>query len=335
MGVKKLPRACLRILLCIVVAILIVALAVYAWYLIKLIPYYRSSEKIFRIPGIDSGFVPQGLYYEKETDTFFVSGYQADGSASPVYLVDGRTGGYKRLLMQTPDGKDFAPHAGGICAAGKYVYVAGSGRGILAFDRAEIDSAPDGSHISYLGIIPTPLGNGTNVSMGYLTVYGGRLYGGEFFREENYKTPESHKIRTAAGDYNQAIVLEFELSDGKGSLFGVKRSPAAAYSVTDMVQGICVSDGVICLSTSYGAKFSHLNVYSVSGLEPEGNIAGLPLFVLDSASLVSSSSFPPAAEGIAFLDDGRLCAICESASDKFFFGKLLGSSWCCATDPLY
>lgn len=93
---------------------------------------------------------------------------------------------------------------------------------------------------------------------------------------------------------------------------------------------MCFDGGSVYLSTSYGLAFSHIYVYDASALAPQGELAGVPLYALDSASLTADRKLPPMSEEIEILD-GRLYAMCESASQKYFFGKLTGGGWCYAT----
>ena len=53
--------------------------------------------------------------------------------------------------------------------------------------------------------------------------------------------------------------------------------------------------------------------------------------MLDSSTLVSSFEAPPMAEEIIFVDD-KILIMCESASNKYYFGNLTGGRWCYSTD---
>ena len=117
-------------------------------------------------------------------------------------------------------------------------------------------------------------------------------------------------------------------------LFGLDPVPVKAYSLPDLVQGMCFAGGKVYLSTSYAVAFSHIFVYDDAKAEAQGEIDGekgkLPLYALDSAALVDDLKFPPMAEEIEILD-GRIYTMCESASSKYIFGKLTGGKWCYAT----
>ena len=158
------------------------------------------------------------------------------------------------------------------------------------------------------------------------------IYAGEFYREENYQTAETHKLTTAAGDYNQALIFAYHFSDDD-ALFGIDSEPFEVYSVTDLVQGMDTCNGQIYLSTSYGTAVSHIYVYDKPESRKELEIAGLslPLYELDSSALRKDYKCPPMAEEIVCVD-GRIYTMCESASNKYIFGKLTGAAKCYSTD---
>jgi hypothetical protein len=93
------------------------------------------------------------------------------------------------------------------------------------------------------------------------------------------------------------------------------------------------TDSRIVLSTSYGFATSHLYFYDATAVAAKAdkftvNGTEVPLYYLDSASLVSTVSAPPMSEEIVY-KDGRIYIMTESASNKYIFGKITGGS------PLY
>ena len=311
-------------------ALLLVLLAAREYFRLPVLDYYRASEKAFRIPGLDEGFVPQGLSYDADTDLFFITGYKKDGSASPVYTVS-RTGtAVNRTLLMNADGTPFTGHAGGLSVHGDYVYIAGgSDNCVYVFSRGVLLSAPeDGARC--LGSFETALPDGDGIDVAFTAVHDGKLYVGEFYREQNYPTAESHKLTTRAGDYNTALALAYEFSDAPDNHFGLAPAPCAAYSIPGLVQGMCFDEDSVYLSTSYALAFSHIYVYDTSALAAQGEIADVPLYAMDSASLTDTLKLPPMSEEIEVLD-GRLYTMCESASQKYLFGRLTGGVWCYAT----
>lgn len=297
--------------------------------------YYAASEKAFRIPGLDENFVPQGIHYDAERDTFLVGGYSSDKTASPVYIVNRASGECeKRVSLAKADGSDFRGHAGGIAVYGAYVYVAGGDdRCLYVWSYEELLAAENGGRILCLGSFSTKVSEEDFVDVSFVTVSGDRLFLGEFDDEPIYSTLESHKMTTSAGDYQQALAVEYCLSDE--AEFGIEPTPLAAYSLPNCVQGLAVDGDKVYLSTSYGLSFSQIYEYTRSAITEEGTIAllgeSLPLYALDSAALVHTYKMAPMSEEIVMLD-GKLYVMCESASNKYMFGKLTGGAWCYATD---
>lgn len=322
------------ILLSITALILLILIGARIYFRLPVAQYYRHSEKAFVIPDINKGFVPQGLAYDDRSDCFFITGHMKEKSkyASPIYVVKKSDGSFiKKLIMHEPDGGEFHGHAGGLTVHGDYIYVAGSADHCLyIFSYIEAMELNDGDSITSLGSFDMP----DDLSVAYVASDGEYLYSGEFYRTGSHKTDDSHKLTTAAGDYNQAIIYAYRFSDGADSLFGLSLKPAKAYSVPDLVQGMEINDGKIYLSTSYGAAFSHIYVYRIPESSRNFTVSELtmPLYELDSASLTGTYKFPPMSEEIVF-SDGKLYTMCESASNKYIFGKLTSAYHCYATDP--
>ena len=218
-------------------------------------------------------------------------------------MVDKVTNKYvKKLLMQNPDGSEFHGHAGGLTVHGDYIYVAGSGDSCLyVFNYEDAIKASDGDIIKSIGTFPMP----DDMSVAYTSSDEDVIYAGEFFREENYKTDDTHKMTTAAGDYNQALMFAYHFSNDEDALFGIEPEPFEVYSITDLVQGMDTYNGQIYLSTSYGVAFSHIYVYDKPESMKNLEIAGLtlPLYELDSSVLRKDFKYAPMSEEIVCVDD--------------------------------
>ncbi|MBE6547170.1 MAG: hypothetical protein E7668_07040 [Ruminococcaceae bacterium] len=326
---------------CVILAILIgviaaVLLGVRAYFRLSVSDYYRASEKGFRIPGLSDGFIPQGLAYEESRQLFLVTGYQKDGSASPVYLVENAEGSLeKTVYLAKEDGSAFCGHAGGLSVHGRYVYVAGGADYCLyVYSYDAILQAENGASVSSLGRFSTGSAE-DGIRVSFTATEDGRLWVGEFYREENYKTPDSHKLTTKAGDHQQALAVAYEFSEEEGSVFGLNPVPTAAYSLPDLVQGMCFREGKVYLSTSYGLAFSHIWEYDAKKAVYQTDIGltdtTLPLYALDSDALTKRVTIAPMSEEIVFAD-GKMYTMCESASNKYIFGKFTSAQWCYATD---
>lgn len=334
---KKKPlwfKLCM-IFLSILLFFALIIVVVRAYFRLPVSEYYKNSEKAFVIPELSKGFIAQGLDFDERTGSFFVTGYMNDGSASPVCIIDKETGkNTKNLKLKNIDGTDFNGHAGGIKLHDDYIYIAGSSEACLfVFSYSDALSAKDGDYITCIGTFDSYPDKEQGLNVAFVSEYEGKLVIGEFYRDPNYQTPSSHKITTSAGDYNQAVAVVFEYSD-EGN-YGISEQPVMAFSMPDLVQGMYTYDGHIYLSTSYAVAFSHFYVYDTQKMKEQGNITlfgkDVPLYALDSESIVNDIKLAPMSEEIVIVD-GKLYTMCESASNKYIFGKFTSGKWCYATD---
>lgn len=328
---KRIGKIVEIILCCILGLVLLLLLGIRVYFRFPVREYYRNSEKSFVIPGLSDGMIHQGLAYDSENDTFFITGYRTDGNASQVSLVSKEDGKeVKRLNLAKEDGSAFTGHVGGITVHGGYVYVA-DGSGLRVYNKADFLSAADGDSVKSVGRFKTSTED-DKLRVSFTHAEGDKIYVGEFYRAENYETPDSHKYKTAAGDENTALILAYSFDDS--APLGISAKIERAYSIPGLVQGMCFdAQGSIYLSTSYAAAFSH--IYSYDATKEEGSITVLgqtvPLYVLDSSTLIDDIELAPMAEEIVIVD-GKLYTMCESATNKYIFGKFTSAKYCYATD---
>lgn len=308
-AVKMAGRVLLIVLVVLILLLLILHFGVTALYL----HYFSNSQGEFVIPGLTTAFVPQGFSYLEGEETYLIAGYMSDGTASRVYVRDaeGDTG-CTELLFE--DGSAYDGHAGGICTNGKYAYLAG-GDGVDVFLLADILA---GGQAIRLGEITT------GFDMAYCSFYNGYLLAGNFYHPETYETPDSHRVTTPAGDENPALICVFQADEA--GVYGLDPTPVAAISTRDQVQGICfTSEEEIVLSTSYGFATSYLNFYEID-TQRVGSMevmdTEVPLYYLDSENLTKQVSLPPMSEELV-CRDGRILVMCESACNKYIFGKFI------------
>ena len=306
---KKFGKIMLYVLGTVIVLLILVHLGVTVAYH----RFFMNAESRFLVPGLDSPFVQQGLDYVPEEQVYLISGYMDDGAASRIYIRE--DGGDVRFVeLKTTNGTDYLDHCGGICHNGGYVYVASDG-GLAVFTLNDI---LDGGYATVLSHIET----GFDVS--YCSFYDGYLLAGEFYRAGNYETDPSHWQTTPAGEQNPALIAVYQCS--VGASFGIVPTPVAAISVPEQVQGICFTgENEIVLSTSYGLASSHLSYHRIDS-EHAGRITlsdvEIPLLYLDSTSLTEQVTLPPMSEEILY-QDGKVLVMCESASNKYIFGKFI------------
>lgn len=340
MARKKKKSAARRIviaLISIVAVIAIVFLGFIGYVMLPVSSYYSASEAAFEIPGLDGDFVPQNVCYDAARDSFILSGYSATDEASPIYIVDRKTGDFDEVRLKKEDGSDFTGHSGGIAVWRDYVYIAGGADYcVYVFSYADL---LDGDTATCLGNVSFKTDKGETLRASFLTVLnadiGAKLVVGEFYNGDNYLLPESHKVVTAAGDEQHALAFVFDLTPD--AEFGVVPTPKAAWSIPDKSQGACYASGdKILFSTSYGLAHSYVYEYDLSKAPKSQKTISfggneIPLLELDSASRIGEYKLPPMSGGIIYLDD-KLYTIYESASNKYIFGKFTLGQFCYATD---
>ena len=301
-----------KVLLYVLVGLIVLLLLLRLGVTIRYFDYFNNSKSEFVIPGLNTAFVPQGFDYIERSDTYLICGYMNDDSASRVYVRRGDDTHHVNLLYA--DGTPYRKHAGGICHNGEYLYIAGDD-GVDVFSLHDV---LEGRDAKKLGKILT------GHDMAYCSFYDGYLLAGNFYHEKTYETPAHHRITTPAGDANTALITVFK-ADGDAA-FGINPTPVAAFSTRGKVQGICfTSDEEIVLSTSYGVASSHLYRYRIDTLRATTiEVLGgeVPLYYLDSANLTDTITLPPMSEELVYRD-GRIYVLCESACNKYFFGKFI------------
>lgn len=293
--------------------------------------YYDISEIGFVIPDLDKNFVPQGISYDDRTKDFFLTGYTNDSKASPIYMVNKETGNCeKKINLLTKDGECFLGHNGGIQVYGNYVYIAGAADAcVYVYSYSDCVSANNGDSIKMLGEFSLVCET-DEIRSSFLTIINDNLVVGEFYREGNYETLKSHHIAEA----NMAYAVGFRLSDAFESTYGIAPNPSFAISIPNLCQGMCADGSTLYCSTSYGLANSHIYKYDLTkALSLKRNVLGLNIdfFVLDESAKKGDLLAPPMAEEIEIVD-GKMYTNCESASNKYIFGKFTSSKYCYATD---
>ncbi|MBO4640280.1 MAG: hypothetical protein J5710_11035 [Treponema sp.] len=284
----------------------------------------KNSKKGFVIPWTNKGYIAQGIAYDQDSDNFYLTGYMKDGSASPIFVVN-KT---KRKLitairMANPDGTPFTGHAGGLTLYEGKIYIAGSSDSCFyVFEKATVDQAKKNSTLAYSEILDLKT-ESDKIKIAYCTTRDGLIFAGEFFRDPQYLLPEKHQVQTEDG-LQHALVVGFK---PKGTI----AKATVAYSVPDLVQGMCFAEDGIYLTTSWGLGKSYVYKYSYGQIKQSGTkeICGqtVPLFILTVSNATASYTLPAMAEEIEYVD-GLFYINNESASNKYVFGKFTGGKWC-------
>lgn len=309
----------LKVVACTLIIIAILLISIRVGEKLAFAPFYNSAKNELPIPGVNSGFVGQGLDYIEEEDYFLTCGYSAKkGEASMVYVMKADGSSYKTVLKNA-DGSDYTGHTGGIAHSGDYCYITGDD----GCDVFMLNDILSGKEAQKQGVITSPQGH----DPAYVVVRNGKLYEGSFYRAGNYETPLNERIQTPCGDNNTALIYVYELD--ASARFGVNPTPVEAYSTTGLVQGMTFTDKEIVLSTSYGLAPSHLLYYTLSQARSEEKDIGgisLKLYYLDGSVLTRKVTAPPMSEEI-YYKDGRIFIMTESASNKYIFGKFMSGRY--------
>lgn len=282
-----------------VVGILVVVILIY--YFGAFYPRFSKLDKReeFEIPGLDEGFVPQGLDYNQTTNSFIMCGYMSDGSPSRVYLISDDATKYVTLTI---NGEPYYGHAGGVATDGKHLWVSGDKK-VETLRFGDLLNASNGDSINI--IESTVTGNGCD----FIKVYENQLIVGEFYRKNKYETPDSHHI-------NQTKALAFAYKIDKSSTSGIGEKQFVL-TLPNNAQGIAIIGEKVVVSTSWAIRSSELFVYNNSlNMEASGMFEGLPLYELSDKNLIKIIKAPAMAEEIA-VKDGRVYINFESACKKY------------------
>lgn len=333
----KVVKIILKILLAIIIIAGLVIAGFNLYHRFNSSEFYKSAEKEFIIPGLGDNFIPQGITYDENSGYYLISGYMSDGTASRIYTVDPNTNDYSYVSLKTENGKPDVSHAGGIAAYGRYVLVAAD-EGLVEIFRLNDVTNTDLSEVQAFSTFKVE-----NASEN-IYVNGDTLYVGEFYIAKNYETPENHHYETDTGEKQQAIMLTYDVGEIIRSLSlddAEEIQPICAYAITDQVQGVCIlKGGQICLSTSWGLQVSHIKIYddpAKTNLTSDNtftlsNGKDIPVYYLDSDSLLVEYKLPPMAEEL-YVQGDKVLIMCESACNKYFFGKLTNARNCFSFIP--
>jgi hypothetical protein len=83
--------------------------------------YLSNKETVCKIPGLNKGFVPQGLTHVNEK-TYIFTGYVGKTHELAIYIVENDTS--KEIIPIRADGTRWSGHAGGAAVPGHFLYVA-------------------------------------------------------------------------------------------------------------------------------------------------------------------------------------------------------------------
>lgn len=263
--------------------------------------YYSIESEICTNPGLNDGFVCQGICVSEEHERILVSGYMTDGGNSRIYVTDYESNSY--YVELTREGKAYTGHAGGVAVTGDTVYISNASKLFIA-SLSEILSAKNGDTVD--------IGAGVKVNSAASFVYADEsyVYVGEY-NDPDEKQKE-HIYETPSGT-NHSIIERYSHDN--------LENPDKIYSIGDYAQGVCFTpDGRIIFSTSHGLTSSIYYVYRENEAVDSGNtLDGTPVYYLGEC--IQQISGPAMSEDMDWFD-GKVITLGESASNKYIFGKL-------------
>lgn len=275
--------------------------------------FYPIAKAEFEIVGLESGYTPQGLTYESNSNIFLTCGYMKDGSASRIYVVDGQSKETTKYFTLKNGETFYTGHAGGIATDGQSVWIAGDGK-VFRFAFTDIETVTCGKYINIIDSFESQ--NGAD----FLTVENNNLWVGEFHRNGNYNTAETHHFKVSDKETNMALSFCYTINSSKE--FGLENTtPTKALSTGSLVQGMEITDNKIILSTSYSLSNSHIKIYnnilkSTADTTFEINEEKIPVYILDSNDQTKDIEAPSMSEEITIAND-KVYVLFESACKKY------------------
>ncbi len=304
------------------VAVLLILISILTlFYFTASYPEFEKTMKTeVSIPGLDEGFVPQGMAYADSNKGYLISGYMVDKSLkSRLYFVpdDALNAPHYVTIKDASDDKLTFGHLGGVATVGDNVWLASEGV-VMRVSLAQVVSVADATEVHVID----EFNAGNAASFAYAS--DDKLYIGEYYKDGKFETDVTHKVTTKNG-YNQAIASEYTI-DSTVTNGVVSTTPNLILSLPAQVQGFTYDSGKIILSTSYGIAASEFHIFNIDLDTEEGrktdktysfNGVDIPMIVLDiDANLSSTLKGPAMSEGMDVVG-GRVHILFESACDKY------------------
>lgn len=269
--------------------------------------YYSIYDEVCKNPGLNSGFVPQGIAVDEYNGEMIVltSGYMDDKSPSRIYITN-EDNESRYVEVYVEDGPSTA-HLGGIAISNGIVYLC-RGSKISVFTLEHLLSCKDKVVIEK---------NYQMINTASCCFADDKyLYVAEFASSGSYK--KEHYVETNDGTYS-GICSVYALDD--------LNTPLWVYSIRNKVQGFCVTDsGSVVLSTSQSFYSSEYYIYNKESIRKSDidfvydkeNNKSLPLYILDNPSKVIKGTCM--SEDLSYYN-GKVYTLTESACNKYILGK--------------
>ena len=280
----KILKTVLKVLLCIVIAVLLIFIIDYVRINLRYIFTKKDYEEAFDIYGNKNGLVPQGLTYSEKYNVVLQTSYSKE--SSKIYVIDYKSGKLlKDLSLINKDGTNNIKHVGGITTDDNYVWISNDYE-IDIFNLEDIVNT-DSSTIKSIDEIKLPIRGD------FCYYYEDILWIGDFYLKPFYDVPNGDP---KLNGYKVSTEIDFD-------------NPDYVLSLPKMVQGMSIlPDGSFAFTESFTYLInSNLSIYK--NILDNGN-------KFDNSNLIKTIKIPPMAEGM-FYKDGYLYILFESSSDKY------------------
>ncbi len=287
----------------------------------KRIDYEDYTEYPCEVPGLEDGFIPQGICFVEKMGMFAISGYMPEDSNgnkqfSRIYFVNPETNESKMFIID-----DFTGHAGGIACDGNDLWISSGGsassNGKIYHFTLDMFASENGSSVNYDGYFSVP------VKGSVLYCDGEKLWVSEFYNndKDSNKVNEKHHYGS-----NHAWSCGYDLPIDVDYSAKEKLVPDVVLSIPDKVQGMAITaDGEVVFSTSYGRRNNSKMYVFESYTEWNTNTVNVfdndvTLYVAKKKNRVISFKMPTLMEGIDY-HDGKLYIVFESGAMTYADAK--------------
>lgn len=288
--------------------------------------FFAVGSPAFVIPGLKEDLVPQGMCCISSENVVVVSYYLESKQNSMLAVVDATSGKFiKAVKLVNEDGTPYTGHAGGIAASSKNLWVV-TGGDAQRLPVSDLMKAEPMAEVRFVDRFRTC----TRASLA--NCIDGVLWIGDFYTPGgDYETDESHHMTAPSGSGNSAWIVGYKLDSAAENELNPARyanpsttvAPDYILSVPDRIQGATrLNTGEFIFSESYGRKNdSHILIHK-NVLKTDANttaeISGIkvPLWFIDSDTLVKSITAPPMTESIENVEN-KIYVLFESGASLY------------------
>lgn len=279
------------------------------------------AKKTFIIPGLNEGFVPQGLTFCESLNSFMISGYSSlTGEAYIITInaANGKMNGEYKIIKK--DGNVFCGHNGGIASYGKNIYIT-DGYMLCCISLHDFNTSSQSVNIKDEILLPS--------SASYISIYDGYLWAGNFYHKSFGNKYDFSAVDKYEKEY-RTVIFAYRLDNSYNcglrtykDTYPKMAEPYLAIYAPNEVQGLAFSEnGDIHLSCSYGRYVMSSQLLYKYPPKKEctatinlGN-KNIPAWFLNNDSLINAVYAQPMSEGVV-IRNGKTYIIFESAAKKY------------------